>query len=31
MFEVIFAIGFIVAAILGYIAVKKKWKVADYF
>jgi hypothetical protein len=31
MFEIIFAIGFIVAAILGHIAVRKNWKVADYF
>ncbi len=31
MFEIIFAIGFIVAAILGHIAVKNRWKIADFF
>jgi hypothetical protein len=30
MIETIFAISFIVAAIIGTIAAKKKWKISEY-
>ena len=28
---IVIPVGFIVAAVIGYIAVKKHWKIADYF
>jgi len=28
---IIIPIGFVVAAFIGYFAVKKKWKIADFF
>jgi len=30
MIETVLVISFIVAAIIGTVAVKKKWKIADY-
>ena len=30
MIETIFALGLIFAAVLAYVAHKKKWKIADY-
>ncbi len=30
MIEIIFAISFIIAAIIGTIAAKKKWKISEY-
>jgi hypothetical protein len=30
MIEMVFIISFILAAIIGTIAVKKNWKIADY-
>ncbi len=31
MIEIIFAATLLVMMILGYIAVKKEWKIVDYF
>ena len=31
MIETIFAVTFIIAAIIGTLAAKKKWKIIDYF
>ena len=31
MIEIIFAITLLVTMVLGYIAVKNEWKIADYF
>jgi len=31
MFEILFVVAFILTAILGHIAVKNNWKIADYF
>ncbi len=28
---IVIPVGFIIAAIIGYIAVKRKWKIADFF
>lgn len=28
---IVIPIGFIVAAVIGYVAVKKHWKIADFF
>jgi hypothetical protein len=31
MIEIIFAVTLLVTMILGYVAVKKEWKIVDYF
>jgi len=31
MIEIIFAVTLLVAMVLGYVSVKNKWKIADYF
>ena len=31
MVEIVFILGFISAAVLAYVAHKKKWKIADFF
>ncbi len=28
---IVIPVGFIIAAVIGYIAVKKHWKIADFF
>ena len=31
MMEIIFAVTLLTTMILGYVAVKKEWKIADFF
>ena len=31
MIEIIFAVTLLVAMVLGYVSVKNKWKITDYF